>query len=164
MYQPKSLIVHYESRSLGNIHTGMKRYININRPVFFTKWQSELKNHFSPNTDSFLARDRSQNKKTVLIVAKNIKSADKNNIEKLIKEKMNVKILLSDFKKTEPETSYFQQLGVEVLYGIWYRANWKKWLKINEKYFEYAIIEKCTETGKFRLFIQDKTAIFLQSL
>jgi GT2 family glycosyltransferase len=70
MFQPKSVVVHFEGISHGtDTGTGIKAYQVKNREKFIEKWKNELeKNHFPNAENVFLARDRSRNKKHILII------------------------------------------------------------------------------------------------
>ena len=69
VYQPASIVVHFEGVSNGrDTSTGIKAYQLANQKNLFNKWKNVLaQEHLKNGTDSFLARDRSQIKKRILI-------------------------------------------------------------------------------------------------
>jgi GT2 family glycosyltransferase/ubiquinone/menaquinone biosynthesis C-methylase UbiE len=68
--QPKSVIIHFEGISHGtDVKSGVKSYQVKNKEKFIDKWQHILmKDHFNNADHVFFARDRSKNKKTILVI------------------------------------------------------------------------------------------------
>ena len=70
VYQPKSVVVHFEGISNGtDVGSGIKQYQVINHEKFVNKWKDVLEKEHFPNAENvFLARDRSKGKKCILII------------------------------------------------------------------------------------------------
>ena len=159
MFQPKSVVVHYEGISNGNsLSSGIKKYQVINKKIFVKKWKNELK-HQKKIGNTFLSRDRGYNRIFVVdeFVPK-MKSAGSKctfmylNLFKKIG--LQVTFLPNNFEKKEPYTTILQQKGIEVLYGKWYKKNIKNWLKTNLKYFKYVYLQRPTTAKKYIDFIR----------
>jgi len=141
VYQPKAVVIHFEGTSHGtDITTGIKKKQDENQKVFFTKWQEELaRTHLHRDENIFRSRDRSKHKKNVLVInyhvpaTRNFPGNDRSLkiVNRLAKLNCNIKYLPIDFQRNEAYSSGLEQRGVEVLYGRWYRDNWKSWLTEN---------------------------------
>ena len=79
VYQPKSVVVHFEGISNGtDVTTGQKKYQVENQKKFYEKWKDELKqNHFPNGQDVFLARERGKGKKHILVIDHYVPQYDK---------------------------------------------------------------------------------------
>ncbi len=129
MYQPKSVITHYEGISSGTSTTsGVKRYQVINSTKFNQKWQKYL------NTSAYLPNQGSQNvakaarkyqgNKTVLVIDSYMPCYDKESgsrrlfqLLKIFKE-LGYDVIFAPENgiKDEPYVSELQNLQIEVLY------------------------------------------------
>lgn len=154
IYQPKSIVVHFEGVSHGtDTGNGIKAYQVKNKEKFFEKWKIELeKSHFSNGKDVFLARDRSKDKKHILIIDHYVPHFDQDAgsratlhyLKLFIRNGFSVKFLGDNFHGY-PETPYvstLEQIGIEVLYGQYYLKNWEKWLSENGNFFDYFILSR----------------------
>jgi len=148
MYQPKSVVEHYEGITNGNnLSSGIKKYQIINKNKFVEKWKNELKNQ-KEEGNTFLSRDRGYNR--IFVIDDIVPNYNKNagnrctfmylNLFKQIG--LQVTFLPNDFQKVEPFTTILQQKGIEVLYGDWYKKNIEDWLKINLKYFKFIYLQR----------------------
>ena len=159
MYQPKSVVVHFEGASNGtDLTVGQKQYQAINQNKFFEKWEKELKeDHFPNGQDVFKACDRSKNKKTILVIDHYVPHYDQDAgsrciymyIKLFLQMGMKVVFLGDNFYPHQPYTSELQQLGVFVLYGNYYYNNWKDWLRDNGKYFDFVYTCRAHITIKY---------------
>ena len=146
MYQPLSVVVHFEGISNGtDLSSGQKKYQVENQKKFYEKWKKELNaEHFENGTDVFLARDRSTKKKHILVIDHYVPQYDKDAgskttfmyLKMFVKKGYQVTFLGDNFYQHEPYTTELQQLGICVLYGQKYAQNWKIWLEENAKYFD----------------------------
>ena len=125
LYQPRSIVIHYEGVSNGkDLKSGIKKYQVINKLKFIEKWKNELKNQ-KDIMNTFLARDRGFNKNRILVIDQKIPNFDKDAGGRctfmylnLLKEiGLQVTFFGNDFKKYEPYTGILQQNGIEILYG-----------------------------------------------
>ena len=154
LYQPKSIVVHYEGISNGtDIGAGIKQHQVSNQKKFYNKWKHVLeKEHFPNAEDIFLARDRSASKRHLLYVDHYLPHYDQDAGSKAtfqylkILSQNNIQVhFIGDNFYDYPDTPYLdalQQLGIEVLHGNWYANHWKEWFAEHGKYFDYAVISR----------------------
>jgi len=152
IYQPSSEVVHFEGISNGtNLSEGQKQYQEINKNKFYDKWKDTLeKGYFSRGENVFFARDRSRNKKTLLMIDHYVPHFDKDAGSRTVFQYLklftdigfNIKFIGDNFCKHEPYTTIITQMGIEVLYGNYYEQNWKTWLKMNGKYIDYVFLNR----------------------
>ena len=138
MYQPLSIVVHFEGISNGtDLSAGQKAYQIENQKKLYEKWKDVLETeHFDNGTHVFLARDRSREKKHILFIDHYVPTYDKDAgsrtvyqyIRLLCKMGYHIYFIGDNFYPMQPYTCVLQQLGVEVLYGVYYQSNWKTWL------------------------------------
>lgn len=167
MYQPKSVVVHFEGISHGtDKNSGIKAYQVKNKDTFFEKWKDVLAAEYFSNAENvFQARDRSRTKKTLLMVDHYVPHFDKDagsrsvfHYLKLFTEiGLNVKFIGDNFYKHEPYTTILGQMGIEVLYGANYHKNWKQWLEHNGKYIDYAFLNRPHISIKYIDIIRELT-------
>ncbi len=147
MYQPLSVVVHFEGISNGTDESGgIKHYQQVNRNKFYDKWKNVLENEQDENgTNVFRAREKSQNRKILLMVDHYVPQYDKDagsrtlyHYLKIFASKgYSIKLIGDNFFKHEPYTTVFQQMGIEVLYGVYYAQNWQNWVKANGREIDY---------------------------
>jgi GT2 family glycosyltransferase/glycosyltransferase involved in cell wall biosynthesis len=166
VYQPKSVAVHFEGISHGtDTSGGIKGYQIINKEKLKQKWKKELEEQFENGTEVFVARDRSRNKKTILVIDHYVPEFDQDagskscfQYIKLFTEMgLNVKFIGDNYMKKEPYTSALQQLGVEVLYGYEYEQTWKHWIVENAAHLHYVFLNRPHITAKYIDHIKDNT-------
>lgn len=141
MYQPASLVVHFEGMSNGtDTGAGQKKYQVVNMKKFYDKWKDVLNSeHFDNAQTVFLARDRSRSKKHILVVNDIVPSFDKDAgsrtvfqyLKMLVAKGYSVKYVADNFYRSEPYTTCLEQMGVEVLVGPWYAENFWQWFDNN---------------------------------
>ena len=159
VYQPKSVVVHYEGISNGtDVTSGQKKYQVENQVKFYEKWKNVLeKDHFENGQDVFLARGRSKNKKHVLYVDHYVPTYDRDAgskttmmyLKMLVAKGYQITFWADNFYQEEPYTSELQQMGVMVLYGPKYAGNWKQWLIENLHYFDVIYLNRPHITIKY---------------
>lgn len=152
LLQPASVVVHFEGVSNGtDTSSGLKNYQVVNQRKFFEKWKEVLEaEHFENGTNVYLAKDRGQTKKQILVVDHYVPNFDKDAggrctymyIKMFLKLGMKVTFIGDNYAKTEPYTTDLNQMGVEVLYGDYYYLHWQEWLKENLKYFDYVYLQR----------------------
>ncbi|MGG3507637.1 glycosyltransferase [Paenibacillus lautus] len=150
--QPESVIVHFEGISHGtDTKSGIKKYQVENKEKFFEKWKDVLtKENFSNGENVFLARDRSRDKKTVVIVDHYVPHFDKDAggrctyfyTKLMVSMGYHVIFIGDNFFRHEPYTTALQQLGVEVLYGNDYAKNINQWIRLNGHYVDYVYLNR----------------------
>ena len=152
IYQPASVVVHFEGITNGtNISEGQKQHQAINKKRFYAKWKDTLEKEHYPNGENvFLARDRSFNKKTILVIDHYVPFFDKDAGSRSVFQYLklftslgfNIKFIDDSFHRVEPYTAVIEQMGIEVLYGLYYLRNWKSWLKKNGQYIDYVFLNR----------------------
>lgn len=172
MYQPLSEVTHYEGYSHGTETTvsddsnSIKSYQKINNVKFFEKWQSVLTTGQLPNAQNvFQARDRSTRKKTMLVIDHYVPHFDKDAgskttfqyLDLFTSMGLNIKFIGDNFFKHEPYTEALQQMGIEVLYGPWYRDNWQQWVTENTAHIDYIYINRPHIAIKYIDFLKKAT-------
>jgi O-antigen biosynthesis protein len=149
VYQPLSLVVHYEGISSGNdINTGVKRYQLINQPNFLEKWATTLTHvHYPPGSDNvFSARNQTRGR-NILVLDLHIPTYDKDsgslrmfNILSLLAELGHHVTFMGQYPlEVQPYTKELQQKGIEVIYSPYY-PNIETYLRYFGKYFNYVIL------------------------
>lgn len=159
MYQPKSVVVHFEGISNGtDLTAGQKKYQVENQKKFYEKWKDELEeNHFENGTNVFLARERSRNKKHILVIDHYVPQYDKDAgskttfmyLKMLVGKGYQITFLGDNFYQHEPYTTELQQMGILVLYGPKYAEHWKEWLLENISYFDIFYLNRPHITIKY---------------
>jgi GT2 family glycosyltransferase/2-polyprenyl-3-methyl-5-hydroxy-6-metoxy-1,4-benzoquinol methylase len=152
VYQPASVVVHFEGVSNGtDLLSGQKAYQSANERKFFEKWREVLqKEHYKNGARVFSARDKSGKKKTLLMIDHYVPHYDRDAGSRTIFQYLglfteagfNVKFIGDNFHKHEPYTTVLEQMGIEVLYGSYYSAHWKEWLKVNGEYLDFVFLNR----------------------
>ncbi len=152
LYQPLSVVVHFEGVSNGtDLSYGQKSYQVANSKKFYEKWKDVLeKENFENAENVFIAKDRSRFKKHILVVDQYVPWHDKDAgcktsymyLKMFLKMGFQVTFIGDNYFKHEPYTTELNQLGIEVLYGNFYSKNWKIFLKENLKYFDYVYLQR----------------------
>lgn len=152
MYQPLSKVVHYEGVSNGtDVNVGLKAYQIENGKKFLNKWKDILeRDHFDNGQNVYLAKDRGQFGKQILIIDHYVPNYDKDAggkctymyIKMFLDKGMKVTFIGDNYFKHEPYSTELNQLGVEILYGNYYYLNYEDWLKNNLKYFDYVYLQR----------------------
>lgn len=152
LLQPTSVVVHFEGVSNGtDTSAGLKNYQVVNQKKFFEKWKEMLQaEHFDNGINVYLAKDRGQTKKQILVVDHYVPNFDQDAggrctymyMKAFLKLGMKVTFIGDNFAKPEPYTTALNQLGIEVLYGDYYCMHWQEWLKDNLKYFDYIYLQR----------------------
>jgi len=164
VYQPLSVVIHFEGiTNSANVSEGHKQYQAVNKRIFHDKWKDVLeKEHFPNGVDSFHARDRSKNRKTILFIDHYVPMYDKDAgsravfhyIKLFVKLGYNIKFIGDYYYKLEPYTTVLNQIGVEVLYGEYYYRNWKTWIRQNKDNIDYIFINRPHITLKYLDFLK----------
>lgn len=167
IYQPLSVVVHYEGLTHGtSTSSGTKQYQVVNAGKFLEKWKDTLtKDHFANAEQVFHARDRSRGKKTIVVIDHYVPHFDKDAgsrntfqlLQLFIRNNYNVKFIGDNFYRHEPYTTILEQMGIEVLYGEWYRDNWQTWILQNKDYIDFFYINRPHISAKYIDLIKANT-------
>ncbi len=166
MYQPLSVVVHFEGVSNGtDIDSGLKSFQVVNQQKFRDKWQDVLTGHFANAEKVFIARDRSYTKRVLLVVDHYVPHYDKDAgsrtvfqyLRMFVNKGYHVIFIGDNFYRHEPYTTTLQQMGIEVLYGPYYANHWKEWIKENAEFIEYVFLNRPHISFKYIDFIRNNT-------
>ena len=164
MYQPFSVVVHFEGVSHGtNLGTGVKKYQLINRQKLYDRWKDTLKTKSKVWENAFGERDRTIDKKHVLVIDHYLPQIDKdagsrtisNFIDVLLDLGYSVKFLGENSNTGRHYQKQFQLKGVEVLYGNQFNfatKSWRHYLKTNLENFDAILLSRssvCTPVLAF---------------
>ncbi len=167
VYQPKSIVVHFEGVSNGtDTSVGLKSYQIANSKKFYEKWKDTLRNEYFNNGENvFVARDRSRNKRGILVIDHYVPERDKDAGSKTVYQYLklltengyNVKFIGDNFFPSQPYTDELEQMGIEVLYGDYYSKNWKRWVLMNDKHIKVYLLNRPHIAVKYIDFIKKNT-------
>ncbi len=167
LYQPLSVVVHFEGVSNGtDLSSGQKQYQVINQKKFYEKWKDVLEKDHFPNAENvFMARDRSKDKPVLLMVDHYTPQFDKDAgsrtvyayLKLFLAKGFNVKFIGDNFYMDPIYTTAIEQLGVEVLYGYYYSQHWQDWIKDNGQYIGYVFLNRPHISVKYIDFIRENT-------
>ena len=169
VYQPKSVVIHFEGVSNGTDvqGTGLKRYQIENTEKLKEKWKEELKQQFENdgNPDPFRARERSGGKKIILVVDHYVPTFDRDAgsrttwqyLQMFVKKGYQVKFLGDNFAAEEPYTTALTQLGIEVLYGQAMQAGIWEWIERHANDIHLVYLNRPHIASKYIDFIQSRT-------
>lgn len=149
VYQPKSVVVHFEGVSHGkDVATGVKAYQEVNKDKFLERWREVLgRDHFPNGQEVFQARDRSRYRKTVLVIDHYVPTYDRDAgsffmyslLKALVSLDYKVVFWPDNLFAHQPYTSVLQQMGVEVLFGS---HDLNDYLKQFGRFFHAAILTR----------------------
>ena len=168
VYQPASVVVHYEGKSNGtDLNSGIKKYQIENSIKLKEKWKEEFSKQYENAQCVFKARERSRDKKVILVIDHYVPQFDKDAgskttfqyLKMFVMKGYSVKFIGDNFYQDEPYTSVLQQMGIEVLYGPWYAEHWKEWILENKNYIDFAYLNRPHITIKYIDFLKENTNI-----
>lgn len=168
VYQPLSVVIHYEGVSNGtDVTSGLKKYQMENLEKLKEKWKDELQQQYPLETHLFRARERSKEKKIVLFIDHYVPHFDEDAGSKTIYQYLQmfvrkgyvVKFIGDNFYQHEPYTTVLQQMGIEVLYGAYYAKHIFEWLAKNKFEINYVFLNRPHISIKYIDFFREKTAI-----
>lgn len=162
VYQPKSVVIHYEGISNGidvNNTSGLKHYQVKNNAQLKEKWKDVLKEQPKPsiNNDDFKLRDRIKDKGMILVVDHYVPEYDKDAgsrttfqyLKMFVEEGYTVKFLPDNFYQNEPYSSVLEQMGIEVLYGPEYANDIFSWLDKNKDNIDFVYLNRPNIATKY---------------
>ncbi len=166
LYQPQSVVVHFEGVSNGtDLNAGLKKYQLENNIKFREKWAKELSEHYENAAHPFCARERNFGKKMVLFIDHYVPTYDKDAgskttfqyIKMFLSKGYIVKFIGDNYAQMEPYTTTLQQMGVEVLYGPWYAEHIFEWIEANQEYIDFVYLNRPHISIKYIMFLKEKT-------
>lgn len=156
IYQPKSVVVKFNPPIVDN----------DNNFVVKEKWKPLLKNSGFEYGEYFHARDRSNSKKTIVVVDHYVPHYDQDAgsrvtwfyIKLFLKMGLKVIFVGDNYFRHQPYTDELELLGVEVLAGDgWNIDRCKKWIKNNAKYISYVYLNRPHIAIKYIDFLRKET-------
>lgn len=168
LYQPLSVVVHFEGKSNGtDLSSGVKKYQIENNLKLRKKWKDEFAQQYENGQSVFKARERGKGKKTILVIDHYVPQFDKDAgskttyqyLKMFVQKGYSVKFIGDNFFQDEPYTTVLQQLGIEVLYGPWYAEHWKEWIKENQRFIDFVYLNRPHISIKYIDFFKNETNI-----
>ncbi|HVC63483.1 MAG TPA: glycosyltransferase [Acetobacteraceae bacterium] len=127
LYQPRSVVVHYEGVSHGrDLAVGIKSCQAVNRRIFVATWAADLAHtHYANGTHVLRARERARHRQVVLVVDHQVPEPDRDAgsrtmlcvMRALLAEGMVVKFWPHNAMYKPGYVEALQDRGVEVLHG-----------------------------------------------
>lgn len=152
VYEPKSVVIHYEGVSHGtDTGSGIKAYQVENQKKFAQRWRDTLQRENLVNADRpFLARDRSQLKRVILVVDHYIPQPDRDAgsramfqlVSLLVHRGLSVKFWPENLWRDVTYARALQDQGVEVIYGEEYAGKFDTWVAENGHMIDAAILSR----------------------
>lgn len=168
VYQPKSVVMHFEGISNGtDVTCGVKKYQVENSRRLQEKWAYEFAKQYQNAVNIFRARERSKDKKIVLFIDHYVPHFDEDAgsktiyqyLQMFVKKGYVVKFIGDNFYRHEPYTTVLQQLGIEVLYGPYYAQHVLEWIRENKEQIDYVFLNRPHISAKYIDVIRKKTDI-----
>lgn len=159
LYQPSSVVVHFEGVSNGtDVTDGVRSYQEVNIIKLRKKWKDvlEQENHVQEKNIMSI-RDRKAGRKTVLVISSIIPKYDCDAGSKtlfmylklFLKKGYIVKFASEHFENSMPYVAELQQMGIEVLYGAYFKSNFNVWLLKNQQEIDFVLLNYPLCTLKF---------------
>jgi O-antigen biosynthesis protein len=148
IYQPASVVVHFDNKTQGKVRSNPAgKHKAANRVKFLKKWDSALARQCRTDKDYFLARDRSQARKVMLIIDDRVPEYDKragdflsyHQLKILVDEDFKIIFLPEDLRQNEPYSSELQRMGIETIYG---QFDFDPWIRKYGKYIHVVWLSK----------------------
>jgi len=163
LYQPLSVIVHYEGISSGtDLTSGVKSYQITNSKKLFKRWKTQLSSHRANGIEPYLERDR-QCDLRVLVVDASTPEPDKDAgsvtafhfMQCMTKAGHRVTFIPADnFAHLNHYTSNLQRIGVECIYGPYYRSV-REYLERSGKYLNTVFLYRVTYASQYIALVKE---------
>ncbi|WP_157903246.1 methyltransferase domain-containing protein [Cupriavidus malaysiensis] len=159
LYQPRSVIVHYEGISHGtDTGGGIKAYQVENQKKFHERWREVLnREHFDNGTNVFHAHERSAGKKTILVIDHYVPQPDRDAgsrsmwcfLRVLQGMGLNVKFWPQNLWYDPDYVSALQQAGIEVFYGGEFQNDFGGWIAEHGSLLDYVLLSRPSVAKEF---------------
>jgi GT2 family glycosyltransferase len=159
VFTPFSEVIHHEGVSHGrDINTGVKAYQVRNTELFRQRWSEVLSSEHFPNGESvFLARDRSRDKKHVLVIDHYIPQFDRDAGSRTMFQYMRMftdagyQVVLwpDNLNEDRDYVTAYQNLGMEVIYGPDFVDGFSRWMTANGNSIDYVFATRPHVTEKY---------------
>ncbi|WP_447585099.1 glycosyltransferase [Pseudoxanthomonas mexicana] len=151
-FQPQAVVVHHEGISHGtDTGSGIKAYQVANQQKFRERWKEVLEREQFANAElPFLAHDRSQLRKTILVIDHYVPQPDRDAGSRTMwqfmglfrKQGLSVKFWPENLWYDPVYTPRLQQEGVEVFYGPEYGGRFEQWIRENGACIDYVLLSR----------------------
>lgn len=152
MYQPQSVVIHYEGISHGtDTGAGVKSHQVENQKKFQVRWADELRaSHLENGVNPFRAHDRSIKKKTILVIDHYVPQPDRDAgsrsmwcfLREFVAMGLNVKFWPANLWHDPQYASFLEQQGIEVFYGNEFVGRYADWLQEHAASFDYVLLSR----------------------
>ncbi|GHC87694.1 hypothetical protein GCM10007320_34190 [Pseudorhodoferax aquiterrae] len=152
MYQPQSVVIHYEGISHGtDTGSGIKAHQVENQKKFYVRWKEILeREHLDNGVNPFRAHDRSIGKRTILVVDHYVPQPDRDagsrSIWCFLREframGLNVKFWPANHWHDTHYAPLLEQEGIEVLYGNEYVGRYANWVETHAGDLDYVFLNR----------------------
>ncbi len=149
---PEAEVIHHEGRSHGrDVESGIKAYQAINTERLLERWRDVLERDHYPNAVNVLrARDRSFNKRHILVVDHYVPRWDQdagsrstfNCVEAFIALGYAVTLWPDNLWRDPDYTPVYQAMGVEVIYGPEFQNGFTDFIRERADLYEAAFINR----------------------
>lgn len=150
--QPESVVVHHEGVSHGtDTGSGVKAHQVTNLRKLAERWKHTLeREHFANGEHVFLARERSQLRKTVLVVDHYAPQPDRDAGSRAIwqlmmvlqRQGMQVKFWPDNGSWDPVYAAALQRHGIEFLHGPDCEGGFDPWFAAHGRYFDYVVLSR----------------------
>jgi GT2 family glycosyltransferase/2-polyprenyl-3-methyl-5-hydroxy-6-metoxy-1,4-benzoquinol methylase len=152
MYQPQSVVIHYEGISHGtDTGAGIKAHQVENQKKFYDRWKDLLeREHLENGVHPFRAHDRSMGKRTILVVDHYVPQPDRDagsrSIWCFLREfkamGLNVKFWPANHWHDTHYAPLLEQEGIEVMYGNEFVGRYADWIKTHAEHLDYVLLNR----------------------
>lgn len=151
MYQPLSVVIHYEGISHGtDTGTGIKAHQVENQKKFYARWAKVLESHYENAENPFRARDRSFGQKTILVIDHYVPQPDRDAgsrsmwcfLREFKAMGLNVKFWPANLWYDPQYSVLLQQEGVEILCGNEYVGRFDDWIREHAADLDYVLLSR----------------------
>lgn len=159
LYQPRSVVIHYEGMSHGTEETGgLKAYQAINRRKFRERWQDVLeREHPERHWDLLRGHDRPARRQMILVADHYIPQPDRDAgsrstwcvLRALVHMGLVVKFWPQNGAYDPEYADLLQQAGIEVIVGDEVRDNLAGWVAANRERLAYAMLSRPSVASEY---------------
>ncbi|MGC3987903.1 MAG: glycosyltransferase [Pseudorhodoferax sp.] len=152
MYQPQSVVIHYEGISHGtDTGSGIKAHQVENQKKFYARWKSLLeREHLDNGVNPFRAHDRSIGQRTILVVDHYVPQPDRDagsrSIWCFLREfkamGLNVKFWPANHWHDTHYAPLLEQEGIEVFYGNEFVGRYAEWIQAHAQDLDYVFLNR----------------------
>lgn len=158
-YCPKSVVVHHEGISHGTDTTsGIKAYMPVNQQKFAKRWKERLVDEHYPNAENvFRARERTRDRKLVLVVDHYIPQCDRDAGSCAMLQTMQQLVAMGYVVKFWPQNHYYdphyrrdlEDIGIEIFAGHRWVGRFDGFMREYGSELDYVVLSRPTVAVDF---------------